>query len=191
MKTNNAEVVTLNKKEITDFALTRNILLRKSKSDWVFFVDSDETISSALRSEVQNAINSTFYSGYYINRKNYFLGNYVGQDKIVRLGKRTAGKWRRSVHETWEISGKLGELKNPLIHNTATSLNAYITKINFYSTLHAKANKSEGKTATLFKIVVYPPLKFLQTLIKSKNVAFSIMQAFHSFLSWAKMYLLP
>ena len=190
MRSNNIQTITLSKKVINDFALERNMLLSKSKKDWVFFVDSDEIVSKELVSEISHLdLQNSNYDGFVINRKNYFLGQYVGLDRIVRLGKKRAGKWVRSVHELWDIKGKVGQLKNPLIHNTATNLHDYITKIDYYSDLHAKANAKEGKTATLIKIVFYPQLKFVESFVKSKSVVFSIMQALHSFLSWSKQYL--
>lgn len=192
MKMNNVEIITLSKKNIHNFALERNILLKKTKRGWIFFVDTDEVVSKELANEISNLdLDNSDYNGYVVTRKNYFLGQYVGEDKIVRLGKVSSGKWKRMIHEIWNIKGKIGELKSPLIHNTATYLRDYITKIDFYSSLHAKANREEAKIPTLFKILFYPALKFFITLIKSKNVVFSVMQSFHSFLSWAKMYLLP
>lgn len=190
MKTNSITTITLNKKKVSDFALERNNLLKKSKSDWVFFVDSDEVVSKDLALEISNLdLQNSGYNGFVITRKNYFLGQYIGNEEIVRLGKVGAGKWVRAVHEVWNINGHVGQLKNPLIHNTAKNLHEYISKVDYYSGLHALANKKEKKQATLFKIVFYPSLKFIQTLAKSKNVVFSITQAFHSFLSWSKQYL--
>jgi hypothetical protein len=106
------------------------------------------------------------------------------------LGRRNSGKWKRSVHETWNIKGSLGQLRNPLIHNTADGLKDYIEKMNLYSTLHAEANKKEGKRSDLFKIIFYPLGKFILTYQSSGNIVFSIMQSLHSFLSWSKLYFL-
>lgn len=185
-------VITLKKKNITDFAKERNSLLKDAKTDWVFFVDSDETISSKLKRELKllstSEVEQPHFSGFYVKRKNYFLGQYVGADNIIRLGEKSGGNWARGVHETWKIKGPIGSLNNCLIHNTASSLKDYISKINFYSTLHAKENKREGKKATLLKIILFPPAKFIVELIHSKNVVFSIMQSFHSFLSWSKQW---
>lgn len=181
---NKVEIITLYKKGITDFASARNKLLKNAKSEWVFFLDSDETLSSH-----QFPISSEF-AGYKIARKNYFLGEYVGTDWIVRLGRRNSGKWKRAVHETWEINGKVGVAHNLyIIHNTADNLSDYIKKINFYSTLHAEANRQEGKKSSLFKIIFYPKMKFLQTFLKSRHFVFSLMQAFHSYLAWSKLWL--
>ena len=180
-------LITLRKKNIKDFAKERNMLLRQTKDNWVFFVDSDEMMSPKLNKEIGD-LNPTVFNGFYVKRKNYFLGQYVGTDNIIRLGKKGGGNWTRGVHETWKIKGPIGLLNNCLIHNTASSLKDYVSKINFYSTLHSKENKKEGKSVSVAKIVVYPSLKFFVELAKSKNVVFSIMQSFHSFLSWSKQW---
>ena len=183
----NMQVLTLNKPNIKDFAKERNELLSKSKSDWNLFLDSDEKLSKPLQlySESDN-------ESYYIYRKNYFLGEYVGTDKIIRLVKKDTGKWVRAIHEVWipKNLNKVGVIKGRVIvHNTATSLSTYIDKMNNYSNIHPVENWKEGKKATLFKIIFFPTAKFVITLIKSKNIVFSIMQSLHSYLSWTKLYL--
>jgi glycosyltransferase involved in cell wall biosynthesis len=187
---NNLEIITLNKPGITNFAKARNELLKKAKSEWVLFVDSDEVVSKELYTQVLKQIESDSYNGFYIYRRNYFLGKYIGEDKIIRLGRKSSGEWQRAVHETWVIKGKVGELRNPLTHNTASSLHDYITKINNYSDVHAKENYNEGKKSSLVKIICYPVGKFVVTLFKSRNIVFSIMQSFHSFLAWSKEWTL-
>lgn len=182
--------LTLNKPNITSFALERNELLRKTKSDWVLFVDTDEVITKDLEKEIKEAIKDESYEGYYIKRKIYFCGTLAGEDKMLKLGKKTAGKWRRKVHEVWDIKGKVGTLNNYIIHNTANNLTEYLNKVNYHSTLHANEVLREGKRSNLFKIIFFPVGKFIVTLIKSRHVVFSIMQSLHSFLSWTKLYFL-
>lgn len=181
------KILTLNKAKITNFAKERNKLLEKVKdSEWVLFLDDDERLNDEL------CITNYEYNAYYLKRKNYFLGQYVGTDKIIRLVKKGSGKWERLVHEIWisKTSHPAGVIKSPfIIHNTAVNLRDYIKKINNYSNLHAKENKKEGKNSNLFKIIFFPIAKFIFTLIKSKNIVFSIMQSLHSYLSWAKLYL--
>lgn len=181
------EIITLKKDQITDFAKERNTLLSKAKKDWILFVDSDEIVTPELSHEIENL--DLNQDGYFIRRKNYFLGSYIGEDRIIRLARKNSGKWKRRVHETWQVKGRVGELKNSLIHNTANNLSEYLKKINYYSTLHARTNEDEGKKSSIFKIIFYPKIKFVLTLIKSKNVVFSLMQSFHSFLSWSNLYL--
>ena len=188
---NNFEIITLNKKEITDFADERNKLLHNANSDWVLFLDSDEKISNLHRIAGYLFPISNEFTCYQFTRKNYFLGQFVGKDKIIRLVKKETGRWVRQVHEVWVPDDeKVGVINTPIIHNTADNLHDYISKINFYSDLHAKANMEEGKTSTLFKIIFYPPLKFIVSIIKSRNMIFSIIQSLHSFLSWSKQWIL-
>jgi hypothetical protein len=180
------QVLTLNKPKIKDFAKERDELLLKSKSDWNLFLDSDEKLSKQILK-----INEK-YDCYYLFRKNYFLGKYVGTDKIIRLVKKGTGKWHRAIHEVWIPNDRsnVGTIEESvIIHNTATSLSMYIEKMNSYSNIHPVENWKEGKKATLFKIIFYPIFKFVVTLVKSKNIVFSIMQSLHSFLSWSKLYL--
>ena len=186
------EILTLDEKGITDFASARNKLLKKSKSEWVFFVDKDEIVSDSLKDEIVEWLNGQMvgkYEGSYVRRKNYFLGEYIGTDNIVRLGKKDSGEWVRRVHETWKIKGSVGHMQSFLIHNTARSLNEYIAKINNYAKLHALANKSEGKKSNVFKIILFPMLKFGQSISNGRGVVFSILQAFHSFLAWSNLWL--
>ena len=157
-----------------------------NNNDWILFLDRDEKLF-----KTQSNL-SDKYDCYKLSRKNYFLDKYVGSDLIIRVVKKGSGKWKRAVHEIFvPFKGKkVGFIKdNFIIHNTADNLSGYLKKINFYSTLHAKENKKEAKKSTLFKIIFFPLGKFIITLIKSKNVAFSIMQSLHSFLSWTKLYL--
>ncbi|HJY98877.1 MAG TPA: glycosyltransferase [Patescibacteria group bacterium] len=189
MSKSNYKVLTLNTPDIDDFSKARNKLLEKSDSPWVFFLDSDELMSPALKTEIKRRIDKEKYDGYFVKRKNYFLGKPIGTDKVLRLGKKGKGKWVRRVHETWEIKGKIGSLTNPITHNSAGSLFDAVAKINKYSDLHAEANKKEGKSSNLAKIILFPKLKFGESILNGRGVVFSILQAFHSFLSWSKLWL--
>ncbi|HKB88215.1 MAG TPA: glycosyltransferase [Patescibacteria group bacterium] len=182
------QILTLKTKNLTDFAKARNEMLKKASADWIFFVDTDEIVLAGLKKEIVDvtANPGNKYIGYYIYRKNYLLGKYVGTDKIIRLARKDAGKWTRSVHEVWEIKGNVGVLKNPLIHETASNLYEFIDKINFYSTLHAKENLKEGKKSNLIKIILFPVFKFFQSIIIGRGFVMSMLQSFHSFLAWSK-----
>ena len=184
---NKPEIIILNKSGITDFAKERNLLLKKSKSKWVFFIDTDEVVTKELKSEIVN-LDPKDFNGFYIKRKIIFLGKYIGEDKVLRLGKKNSGKWERKIHETWKIKGKTKTLSNHLIHNTAGNLHSYIEKMNKYSDLHAEENIHEGKKSSLFKIIFYPKAKFVQNLFQGRGCIFSMLQSFHSFLGWAKQW---
>lgn len=183
----NFQTITLNRKNITDFAEERNNLLKLAKEEWVLFLDTDEILSDELKKEISD-LDTKDFNGFYIKRKIIFLGKEVGEDRVLRLAKKNSGKWVRKVHEIWKVSGKVGILKNYIIHNTADNLHGYIEKMNKYSDLHAKENIREGKTTSLFKILLLPKLKFLQNLLLGRGFVFSMLQSFHSFLGWTKQW---
>lgn len=184
------ETIVLKKANIEDFAQARNKALSEVEwGEWILFLDSDETVSSGLNKELADLRPDPEVRGYYITRKG------VVEEKLLRLAKKGSGVWRRQVHEIWDIKGEVKYLKNPIIHQDNQNLRRTLAKINFYSTLHARANKEEGKKATLFKIIFYPKVKFLQTFFVKKGYksglegfVFSLFQAFGSFLSWTKLY---
>lgn len=188
-KMNDFEILTLKKPGITDFAAERNELLAKTKSDWVLFLDTDEKATPGLLREITDTIaKRSGVDGYYIRRKIYFLNKYVGQDKVLRLAKKNAGKWKRAVHEIWDVGQNTGYLKNFIIHNTADNLHSYIDKINCYSDLHARENIKEGKKVAIWKIILYPIAKFFQNIFYGRGFVFSMLQSFHSFLGWTKQW---
>ena len=78
------EVITLNKPEIADFAAERNHLLKKSKSDWVLFLDFDEKLSKELEDEIEK-LNPKDFNGFYIKRKIIFLRKEIGEDKVRQV----------------------------------------------------------------------------------------------------------
>lgn len=181
------ETLTLNDPRITDFALARNKLLESAKEDWIIFIDTDEVVSKELESELKD-LNPEDINGFYIKRKIIFLGKEIGEDKVLRLGRKGSGKWARKVHETWNIKGKTRTLKNYIIHDTASDLHSYIEKMNKYSNLHALENKVEGKKTNIFKIIFYPKAKFIQNIFSGRGFVFSMLQSFHSFLGWSKLW---
>lgn len=188
-KMNKYEIITLKKPGITDFAKERNLLLDKSKAEWILFLDSDEKLSKALEKEISD-LDPKEYGGFVIKRKIIFLGKEIGEDKVVRLVKQNSGKWVRAVHETWQTRRKVRPLDGYIIHNTADNLYDYIDKVNKYSYVHAKENRKEGKTSNLVKIIFYPKFKLIENLLAGRGFVFSMCQSFHSFLAWANLWLL-
>ena len=133
----NLTIITLNTPGITDFAAEHNAELAKAKTEWVLFVDSDETMSPALEKEISEAIKSKKHDAYYLPRRDTFLGKPLvhgetGHAKFIRLARSNFGKWQRPVHEVWVGRGSVGELKNPLLHTPHTSITNFLEKINHY-----------------------------------------------------------
>lgn len=187
-----------------DFASQRNFGLEKAKGEWVLFLDADERVTKKLREEIINTIKNkgTLFNGFYFKRKDKFLGKWLkygetNSVKLLRLGKKGAGSWKRPVHEVWLIKGKIGRFSNSLIHDREITISDFLKRINQYSSLRAK-ELYNGKVKTNgFFIIAYPVGKFCQNyffrlgfLDGKAGAVMAIMMSIHSFLVRAKLYLL-
>ncbi len=201
---NKLTIITLNAPDITDFAAARNAELAKAKTEWVLFLDSDETLTPDLEQEITNIcrLESNIYSAYSIPRLDTFLGSELhygepGHAKFVRLAKKDYGKWERPVHEVWVGTGIVGTLHNPLLHTSHPTISSFLDKIDRYSTLESQYRFQQGIKSSLWKIAVYPIAKFKYNYLLRQGfrdgvpgAIMAMMMSFHSFLTWTKLYLL-
>jgi glycosyltransferase involved in cell wall biosynthesis len=187
-----------------DFASQKNFGLSKCSGEWILSIDPDEVVPDELKNEIIKVVSdkSSSVNGYYLKRIDSLWGKKIkhsefGEAKLLRLAKRGSGDWKRRVHEYWDVKGKTKELKNELLHNPHKNLSKFIENVNLFSKLHAKANYEDGKSSSLFKIIVWPAGKLIDNLFVKKGIldgerAFvaSTMMSLHSFLSWSSLWLI-
>ena len=88
--------------------------------------------------------------GYWIPRKNYFLGRWIRRggfwpDPKLRLFRRDAGRVEpRLVHETVKVKGPTGTLNCALVHYSYPTLSEYLEHMNRYSSLGAEMLGARG-----------------------------------------------
>jgi glycosyltransferase involved in cell wall biosynthesis len=185
-----------------DFAAQHNWILSQIKSTWVLFVDADEVITHPLSKEIKTAITKIEYKGFKIPRIDYLWGKKLTHgdllnSKVLRLARRGAGEWEGSVHERWNINGKVGVLKNPINHRPHSSMVEFLQHINEYSTLKAKEFYKKGRKTNVLEIVFVPIIKFkilyfwkLGFLDGTAGFVHAMTMAFYTFLVRGKLYLL-
>jgi glycosyltransferase involved in cell wall biosynthesis len=108
-------------------------------------------------------------TGFWISRKNEFLGRWIKHggfwpDPKLRLFKRGLARFeRRIVHEdTKLIDGISGRLKHSLRHHSYPTLTDYIDHMNRYSSLGAEMAVASGRRGfSLFNIVLRPIATFI------------------------------
>ena len=184
-----------------DFATQRNFALRKVSHEWILFIDADEEVSRNLQEEITQVLkNPGNITGYFIRRQDIIYGKILkfgetGNIFFLRLGRYDGGQWVNKVHEVWQISGKTGYLKNPLIHASHKDIKEFLVKINEYSTLVAQSWKEQGKVIGFWQILLYPSGKFFNNyLVKFgfldgvAGLIMAVMMSFHSFLARGKLY---
>ena len=114
--------------------------------------------------------------GYYIARKNMFLGKPlihagVYPDGVIRLVKKGKARFpQKSVHEQIQLDGGVGWLANDLEHYDSPTLKRYFTRLNRYTDLHAselKECKVPKNALFLIQYSLFKPLYvFLNLFIR-------------------------
>jgi glycosyltransferase involved in cell wall biosynthesis len=185
---------------LINFSEQRNYALQQAKHQWILFVDSDEVVSEELAQEIQQAINNESFNGYYLKREDVFFGKRLqfgetAHVRLLRLAKKTAGEWKGTVHETWEIAGATTNLVYPLLHYPHPTIGEFLADINNYSSLVAQERIKKGETVAWWQIIMYPLGKFIQNYIirqgfrdGTHGAVMALMMSFHSFLVKGKMY---
>lgn len=125
------------------------------RNDWVLIVDCDERITPELWDEIELAIQSKDYEGFYLNRKVYFLGTWIRHggkypDWNLRLFQHQLGRYENlsteeipntgdnEVHEHVILEGLAGYLKHDMIHEDYRDIYHWIERHNRYSNWDAK-----------------------------------------------------
>jgi len=154
------------------FSGQKNSAIEKTRNEWVLSLDADERVSPELRQEIElNLEGDPSTDGYYIARKNFFLGRWIKHcgwypDYNLRLFRKSRGRFgERAVHERVELQGNVRYLKNPLIHQTYRSLSDFLGRMDRYSTLAAQEMQNEGRRYRLFDAFFRPPFTFLQMYV--------------------------
>jgi glycosyltransferase involved in cell wall biosynthesis len=133
------------------FHANKNYGLEMATGEWLFSIDADEIVPGELADEVVAAIGRTDKAGFYVPRKNYFLGTWITgcgwwPEKIIRIWKKGESTWPLEIHSPPVISGagKVGTLRQALIHHTYQNLFHYFDKFNRYTTRLAQEQFEKG-----------------------------------------------
>jgi glycosyltransferase involved in cell wall biosynthesis len=122
--------------------------------DWILLLDADEILSPELEAEIRQAMENSGFNGYSISLRLWFLGRVLqhGDASFRKLSLFRRGKGRyecrlkeqdnsmadMEVHEHVVVDGRVGRLKNPLMHQNVESLSHYIEKHDEYSNWEAR-----------------------------------------------------
>ncbi len=125
------------------------------RHEWVLIVDCDERIPPELWDEIADAIQNPNYDGYYLNRKVFFLGQWIRYggkypDWNLRLFKHKKGRYENlnteeirntgdnEVHEHVILNGSVNYLKNDMLHVDYRDIYHWLERHNRYSNWEAR-----------------------------------------------------
>ena len=173
------------------YAAQKNSAIDRATGDWILSLDADEEVDSELlhellgdRKPVSDSATTDYQwcltmqgggarrpgaaDGFFIPRKNYFMGRWIRHggfwpDPKLRLFRRQGGKFEdRAVHEDAHIEGHTEVIPcGALIHHSYPTLADYIEHMNRYASLGAEMEVAKGRVGFgLLNIVVRPLLTF-------------------------------
>jgi glycosyltransferase involved in cell wall biosynthesis len=180
------------------YAAQKNSAIEKATGKWILSLDADEELGPGLAGEVYAAMHGRLGAdliegdsleviekvmaieeaqerggtaspvGFWIPRKNFFLGRWIKHggfwpDPKLRLFLRGAASFeRRLVHEDAKlIEGVSRQLKHAILHHSYPTVADYIDHMNRYSSLGAEMAVARGSRGfSLLKIVLRPLATF-------------------------------
>ncbi|MGP1384123.1 MAG: glycosyltransferase family 2 protein [Thainema sp.] len=124
-------------------------------NEWVLIVDCDERITPELWDEIAIAIQNEQHSGYYLNRRIFFLGTWLRHggrypDWNLRLFRHAKGRYENlkteeirntgdnEVHEHVVLDGPVGYLKHDMLHEDYRDMYQWLARHNRYSNWEAR-----------------------------------------------------
>jgi hypothetical protein len=159
-----------------DFSKVRNEGLKRSKTDWVFYVDADERVTPDLSREIMVSIETEVGDAFRIKRQNICYGFHLTRggwenDFVTRVFKRESlNKWSGKIHESADFSGQEVTLKQPLIHLTHRSTKDNLHKSAEWTGIEAELlYKSGVKSVTLFTLLRKGVMAFIKLAFLRKG----------------------
>lgn len=196
IKTDNPPIFHINKQKAVDAC----------SEEWILQLDADEVVSEDLKNEIihiMKDLKTNQKSGYFIPRKNYFLGHWLhkgGQypDYVIRFFQHGKGLFpSKSVHEQIEINGDIGYMKNHILHYSYKTMQEYWKKADTYTSLEARQLRQTQTPIHIFSFfnfnIIKPTCMFLNMFVRHKGfidgwygLLFSIFSSLHFPIAYTK-----
>jgi glycosyltransferase involved in cell wall biosynthesis len=142
--------------------------------EWVLLLDADEVMPADSAEEIRTLVSdkSTPHNGYWINRRFFFLGQWLRHAYFpnwnLRLVRHRLARFERlaegdthsgdnEVHEHLLVEGSTGHLRALMDHHAFPSIDVFVEKHNRYSNWEATValeSATTGHTGTLQKTEV-------------------------------------
>jgi glycosyltransferase involved in cell wall biosynthesis len=192
------------------YARQKQMAVDYAKNNWVLLLDADERVTPELKDEITllftkdpSSIDEPGYSGFYIPRKNFFLGKWIKHcgwwpDNILRLFRKDLSYIeQREVHEKIVTKGKTTYLKNPIEHYTYKNVSDFILKMQNYSTLSAIEIVKDNRSliSLSLKMFISPFFTFFKMFFLKQGfrdgiygIILSKLYSFYTFLKYLKAW---
>lgn len=182
----------------------KNRALDLATGDWVLSLDSDEWITPEVRAEIEAAIVAPGEkAAFMLPRRSSFCGRFMRHsgwwpDYVRRLFRRGTARFSDDRgHDRLIVNGAVGRLSSPIHHETVTSLEQLIDKMNTYSAMTARNLHENGRGASILTALLHGGWAFFRTyflragfLDGREGLMLAIANAESSYYRYAKLALL-
>lgn len=180
--------------------ITKNYGIDRATGDWIMVMDADEIMTDELKEEIGEILNkdNTEYDGYLVLRKNHFLdkwmkhGGWWEYAQNIELFRKGKGRFPELPHMALRVEGKVGYLKNAVIHNCGKNITEWLGKINLYTTLDVKEREFKSSKAHIF---LFPIASFVRCFVLKQGFRdgfhgfiAAIFTAFYTFVKYVKLW---
>lgn len=173
------------------FHINKNLAIKNCSGDWIFLIDADERVSPGLAKEILAAVaGNPAENGFSVNRRNWFLGGFLTKggtypDSVIRLFKKGKGVLpEKNVHEQIVITGKIGALRQDLIHFADPSFSRYLHRAQRYSDISAFEIEKENRKNNISTLLIYTVFKPIALFITIYIRHLGFLDGFRGFV-WA------
>jgi glycosyltransferase involved in cell wall biosynthesis len=135
----------------TNYADQKNFAAECAVNDWIFSMDADEELSSALQTSLLAwKKNTPDFPVCEMTRRTWYLGAWIRHsgwypDFQRRLYRRDSAEFSGIIHESLRFEGKPGRLSGDLLHYTVRSFDEHVAKVERYTTLAAQRMFGQGR----------------------------------------------
>ena len=159
-----------------NFLINKQRAIEKAKGEWILQLDADEAITPELKKELVRLLENPDKDGYWIPRKNFFLGRFlmkggVYPDSVLRLYKKEKAHFElKNVHEHAQVEGEIGTTNHAMEHWADPTFERYIERWNRYTTFDAmQAYEKKEELCGKCHFIGKPLLTFLMIYIRHKG----------------------
>src|SRR5262245_38703516 len=149
----------------------KNFAASEARHDWILSLDADERLSAELANEITTWKQSGEGAAGSMPRRASYFGAWIHHsgwypDRKIRLYDRRRGQWEGAfVHEALKIEGAIVSFTGDLLHFPYRDWADHIQRIDRYTRLAADAARTSGKKGNIFRLILGPPLSFVQTFV--------------------------
>jgi len=171
-----------------------------STNNWIFSLDADEHLDSDLVDFVLKLdLDNESYDSYSFRRKNYCADEWIKAagfypDNVTRLYNKSKVNYDERADHAAVVSLSTYKSKSHIIHNTYESMEEWVDKMNFRSSMSAKQLFIDGKKPSSVRPIIRGLFAFFKKLIikggifQGKNgFKVAITTMFNTYLKYIKL----